>query len=122
MAGAIMHSLFSTLKLGVVFSQAILSVEAANINFDVLGNNYNFPDPSILNYEGVSYVFATNDGNGNNIPVASNPDFNDPSGWSEVTDAFPTDGVPVFGDNGWAVEGTTWAPDVQHLVRDIPPK
>ena len=110
---AIMRSIYSHLKLGIFFS--VLS-EASSIKYDVLGNSTNFPDPSIVNVKGVSYVFATNDGNGHNIPVTSNPHFNDPSGWSEIKDAFPTDGVPAFGDGGWAVEGTTWAPDVNHLV------
>ena len=89
--------------------------EASSIKYNVL-NGANFPDPNILNVGGVNYAFATNDGAGHNIPVTSNPRFNDAGGWSEITDAFPSDGVPAFGDGGWAVEGTTWAPDVNQLV------
>ena len=93
----------------------------SSIRYDVLGNNANFPDPSIVVVGGVNYAFATNDGNGHNIPVTSNKHFNRPAGWSEITDAFPADGVPAFGDGGWAVEGTTWAPDVNQLVGGKPP-
>jgi len=108
-----MASLFHSLSLTLVFS---ILTHASTIHYDVLGDSTNFPDPSILVVGDVSYAFATNDGAGHNIPVTSNPHFNDPSGWSALTDAFPTDGVPAFGGGGWAVEGTTWAPDVNHLT------
>jgi hypothetical protein len=92
----------------------VVTTCSAKLHFDVL-NGANFPDSSIITVGGVTYAFATNDGAGHNIPVTSNPKFNNPNGWSEITDAFPVDGVPAFGDDGWAVEGTTWAPDVNHL-------
>lgn len=84
-------------------------------NTDVLGGA-NFPDPTIINIGGTSYVFGTVDGNGHQVPVASNPDFNDPSGWSAISDSFPSEGVPAFGPNGWAAPNTIWAPDVVRLT------
>lgn len=82
-------------------------------SYNVL-NGANFPDPSIINLNGVSYVFGTNDGAGHNIPLTQNSNFNDASGWSAPVDAFPEDGVPAFAN--WAEGGTTWAPDVNQLV------
>lgn len=87
----------------------------SSVHNDVL-NGANFPDPSLLSVNGRTYVFGTVDGSGHNIPVTSNANFNNPADWSAITDAFPTANVPAFGDNGWAVAGTTWAPDVNHLV------
>jgi hypothetical protein len=82
---------------------------------DVL-SGANFPDPTLLDFGSTTYVFGTGDGAGHQIPLTSNPAFDDPSGWSAVTDAFPTQYVPAFGDDGWAVPGTIWAPDVVRLV------
>ncbi|KAK3697623.1 hypothetical protein LTR37_017361 [Vermiconidia calcicola] len=94
----------------------LLSLQTnADPKYNVL-DGANFPDPSIVKVHGKSYAFATNDGAGHNIPVTSNPRFRKASGWSEITDAFPTKGVPAFQEGGWAVEGTTWAPDVNHLT------
>ncbi|KAF2170694.1 glycoside hydrolase family 43 protein [Zasmidium cellare ATCC 36951] len=84
-------------------------------NTDVLGGA-NFPDPTIINVEGTSYAFGTVDGQGHQVPVVSNPDFNNPSGWSSISDSFPSEGVPAFGPNGWAAPDTVWAPDVVRLT------
>lgn len=83
--------------------------------YNVLGG-VNFPDPSIWEVDGVSYVFGTVDGNGHNVPMTSNSDFTDASGWSAITDAFPQEDVPAVGSGGWAVANTAWAPDVNQLV------
>lgn len=74
----------------------------------------NFPDPSIILYDNTYYVFGTNNGAGQNIPVTSNSDFSNAGGWTAPVDAFPSDGVPAF--SNWAVSGTTWAPDVSQLT------
>ena len=87
---------------------------------NVLGGA-NFPDPSIINVDGTSYAFSTTSA-GLGIPMVSNPDFSDASGWSAITDAFPSTDVPAFGDGGWAVPTTSWAPDVNQLVSVIPPR
>jgi hypothetical protein len=84
-------------------------------NINVL-NGANFPDPSIIDYNGVSYVFGTVDGAGHNVPLTSNANFDDASSWSAITDAFPCANVPAFGSGGWAQANTTWAPDVNQLV------
>ena len=106
-------SIISNFSLGVLFSIASLGKAAPQYN--VL-NDANFPDPSIINVGGTSYVFGTPDGAGHNTPLTTNSDFNDASGWSPITDVFPPHNVPAFGDNGWAVVGTSWAPDVNQLV------
>lgn len=85
-------------------------------SYDVLGGA-NFPDPSIINVDGLTYAFGTVDGAGHSVPYTSNPDFNNPSGWSRIRDSFPSAGVPAFGNNGWAAVDTIWAPDVNRLVR-----
>lgn len=76
----------------------------------------NFPDPAIISSGGVNYVFGTVDGAGNNIPVSHNSNFSDAAGWSEITEAFPPDSSSAFGDNGWALPYTSWAPDVVQLT------
>ncbi len=88
-----------------LFATVLLATAgSAKLHFDVL-RGANFPDPSILIYKGIAYAFATNDGDGHNLSVTSNPNFSNASGWSAITDAFPTANVPAFGNNGWAVEG-----------------
>ena len=79
-------------------------------------NGANFPDPSILDVDGVSYVFGTVDGAGRNVPLTSNADFSNAGGWSAISEAFPQDDVPAVGAGGWAAQYTTWAPDVNQLV------
>lgn len=85
-------------------------------SYDVLGNDANFPDPSIVDVDGTSYVFGTVDGAGHNVPMVSNADFTNAGGWSAITDAFPGTDVPAMGDGGWATQMSTWAPDVNQLV------
>lgn len=84
-------------------------------NVNVL-NGANFPDPSILAVDGTYYVFGTADGAGHDVPLTSNSDFNNAGGWSAVSDAFPSDGVPAMGGGGWATPGSIWAPDANQLV------
>ena len=107
-----------SINLTLPLTLLLSSLVGAAPNYDVLGGA-NFPDPSIINVDGVSYAFGTPDGAGHNIPMTSNPDFSDASGWSEIIDAFPPEGVPAFGDGGWAIAGTNWAPDVNRLVSAI---
>ena len=68
----------------------------------------NFPDPTIIQVNGVWYAFSTNS-NRRNIPVATSPDF---INWS-VTGA---DALPILG--AWTVSGGggVWAPSVTQLV------
>ena len=87
-------------------------------DYNVLDGS-NFPDPSILKVDGISYVFGTVDGAGHNIPMVSNRHYDHASGWSAITDAFPVTAVPAFGSDGWAEPLTSWAPDVQQLVSDF---
>lgn len=84
-------------------------------HFNVLGGA-NFPDPSIINVDGLAYAFGTVDGAGHSVPYTSNPNFNNPSGWSPIRDAFPSANVPAFGSNGWAAVDTIWAPDLNRLT------
>lgn len=112
----------SILSLGLLFPSLIAAkpvvkerLSKRDPNYDVLGGA-NFPDPSIIIVEGRTYAFGTNDGAGNKVPYTSNEDFSNPSGWSQVRDSFPRDGVPAFGDDGWAAD-PIWAPDVNRLVR-----
>lgn len=111
-----MSKTMTSLSFSLLSIATFFTASTAKLHFDVL-NGANFPDPSIIRSNKVWYAFATNDGAGHNIPVTSNAGkFNDASGWSAITDAFPLDNVPAFGDSGWAVAGTTWAPDVNHLT------
>lgn len=68
----------------------------------------NFPDPTIIEVNGVWFAFSTN-ANGLHIPVAKSFDF---INWS-VTGA---DALPVLG--AWTVPGGggVWAPSVTQLV------
>lgn len=102
----------SHLRLVLLF--ACLRAASCNLHYNVL-KDANFPDPSIVNVQGISHVFATTDGD-TNIPMTHNGDFNDASGWAAITDAFPVDDVPAFGSKGWAEPLTSWAPDVNHLT------
>lgn len=90
-------------------------LEKRDPNTDVLGG-LNFPDPSIIDVEGTAYALGTVDGQGHQVPMTSNPNFNDPSGWSPVVESFPSESVPAFGANGWAAPNTVWAPDVVRLT------
>lgn len=106
-------SILSKFPLALLVSY--LSICKAAPQYNVL-NGANFPDPSIVNVKGVSYVFGTPDGAGHYTPMTHNRNFNNAAGWSAITDAFPPKDVPAFGKDGWAVKGTSWAPDVNHLV------
>lgn len=91
------------------------AVYASSIfHYNVLGGA-DFPDPSIINADGISYAFCTPNGDAD-TPMTHNSDFDNASDWSDITDAFPSNGVPAFGSSGWAVVGTAWAPDVNHLT------
>lgn len=86
-------------------------------NNNVLGGQ-NFPDPSSITIDGVTYVFGTTTA-GLNIAMTSNSNFDDGSSWDQtLTDPFPTDNVPAF--SNWATSDTSWAPDVSQLVRRSP--
>ncbi|KJX92987.1 hypothetical protein TI39_contig4470g00004 [Zymoseptoria brevis] len=86
-------------------------------NLDAL-NGTNFPDPCIIEVGNTNYLFGTNDKLSPTplrVPMTSSPDFNDPSSWSERTDAVPETNVPAFGSNGWASPGSIWAPSVLQM-------
>ncbi|EGP82856.1 uncharacterized protein MYCGRDRAFT_96947 [Zymoseptoria tritici IPO323] len=90
-------------------------------NLDAL-NGSNFPDPCIIEVDNKNYLFSTNDKLSPTplrVPMTSSPDFNDPSSWSERTDAFPETNVPAFGSNGWASPGSIWAPSVLQMDNDF---
>lgn len=93
------------------------SIQKRDPNFDVL-HGANFPDPSVIVDNGRTYVFGTNDGNGHVVPFTENTNFDDPSGWSQPSDAFPPASVPAF--TSWALSNSLWAPDVNKLV-SVPP-
>lgn len=64
--------------------------------------SWNFPDPDLLEFEGVYYAYATNH-NLNNVQVATS---NDLRVWQVLTmDVLPE--LPK-----WALPGYTWAPEV----------
>ena len=89
--------------------------QTRGVEYNVL-NGSNFPDPSVITVGSTTYVFGTNDGAGHNVPVTSNRNFGNATGWSAITDAFPSTNVPAMGAGGWAAQLTTWAPDVNQLV------
>ena len=68
----------------------------------VLGDD--FPDPDVLEVDGVYYAYATN-GNNRNVRVASSTDL---VTWEEQDDALPD--LP-----GWVIPGKTWAPEVTEM-------
>jgi hypothetical protein len=102
-------------SLNLVTSTPIQRLTKREPHVDVL-SGANFPDSTLIAVDNITYVFGTDDGVGHQVPLTSNPDFEDPSGWSAISDAFPSEGVPAFGDGGWAVKGSLWAPDVVRLV------
>ncbi|KAJ9652913.1 hypothetical protein H2198_007866 [Neophaeococcomyces mojaviensis] len=70
----------------------------------------NFPDPSVIQVDGVWFAFATS-GNGRNIQIAASSDFVNHK-WKLLKD------LDVLPDPGpWAVnDGNIWAPDLVELV------
>ncbi|KAK0467986.1 Arabinanase/levansucrase/invertase [Desarmillaria tabescens] len=84
---------------------ALLTVPAAaSITGPVIQSN--FPDPSVIQVDGMWYAFSTNSG-GLNIPVATSSDFNT---WTVTgKDALPTVGT-------WSNGRDVWAPDVIQLA------
>ena len=63
-----------------------------------------FPDPDVLEVDGVYYAYATN-GNNRNVRVASSTDLRT---WEEHEDAMPD--LPP-----WIIPGKTWAPEVTEI-------
>lgn len=114
-------SVLCQLPLGLLLT-CILGAEARPKHLQKRDPNYNvlsganFPDPSIIDVSGISYVFGTVDGAGHNVPLVCNSDFSNAGGWSAIIDAFPGTDVPAMGDGGWATQMSTWAPDVNQLV------
>ncbi|KAJ2900981.1 glycoside hydrolase family 43 protein [Zalerion maritima] len=74
-----------------------------DINYAASGINH-FPDPSILQVDGVWYAYATTYG-GNNVQIATSTDY---ATWTHLD----SDGLPAVG--AWADQGApaVWAPDV----------
>lgn len=70
-----------------------------------------FPDPSVIEVDGVWFAFATSGGN-RNIQVAASSDFIG-SRWVLLS------GLDVLPNAGpWAINNNIWAPDVMQLVCD----
>lgn len=63
-----------------------------------------FPDPDVLEVDGVYYAYATN-GNNQNVRVARSTDLRE---WEALADALPT--LP-----SWVIPGKTWAPEVTEV-------
>ncbi|WP_447925325.1 glycoside hydrolase family 43 protein [Georgenia muralis] len=63
-----------------------------------------FPDPDVLEVDGVYYAYATN-GNSRNVRVARSGDLVE---WEELGDALPE--LP-----SWVIPGKTWAPEVTEV-------
>ncbi|MBO1751506.1 family 43 glycosylhydrolase [Actinotalea sp. BY-33] len=63
-----------------------------------------FPDPDMLEVDGVYYAYATN-GNNQNVRLASSTDL---VTWEPLPDALPE--LP-----SWVIPGKTWAPEVTEL-------
>ncbi|MCL3861044.1 glycoside hydrolase family 43 protein [Actinotalea sp. K2] len=63
-----------------------------------------FPDPDVLEVDGVYYAYATN-GNNRNVRVARSTDLVE---WEALPDALPD--LP-----SWVIPGKTWAPEVTEL-------
>jgi beta-xylosidase len=61
----------------------------------------NFPDPGLLEDDGIWYAYGTN-GNGVNVPMLTSTDL---VTWEAAGDALPAVGR-------WATAGNTWAPEV----------
>jgi len=81
------------------------AIEKRSVSDAVITDN--FPDPALIEVDGVWYAFATN-GLGKKIPTASSSDFNS---WSILdSDALPTVGA-------WSNGANVWAPDVIRRVR-----
>ncbi|EME40383.1 glycoside hydrolase family 43 protein [Dothistroma septosporum NZE10] len=78
-------------------------------SYDVL-HGADFPDPSIINVDGISSAFGTGSGQ-LQVQYTSNPDFNNASGWAAPSESFPVGNQP-----SWAKPLTVWAPDVERLA------
>lgn len=63
-----------------------------------------FPDPDVLEVDGVYYAYATN-GNNKNVRVARSSDLVE---WETLPDALPQ--LPT-----WVIPGKTWAPEVTEV-------
>jgi len=101
--------LSKSLLLAGLLSLAPVSLSAAIGKRSVSGAVFaeNFPDPALIEVDGVWYAFATN-GLGKVVPMASSSDFNS---WSILgSDALPTVGA-------WSNGANVWAPDVIRRVR-----
>jgi len=66
-----------------------------------------FPDPDVIQVDGLYYAYATNDAM-SNVQVATSRDLRS---WTALPDAMPT--LPA-----WVEAGDTWAPDVVQLGPD----
>ncbi len=64
-----------------------------------------FPDPDVLEVDGVYYAYAT-EGNLRNVRVARSPDLVE---WETLPDALPQ--LP-----SWVIRGKTWAPEVTEIA------
>jgi hypothetical protein len=72
----------------------------------------NFPDPTIIHLDGISYAFATNNrGIGGSMIHVQMATSTDNETWSYLQGQ---DALPVVG--AWATGGRVWAPDVVQVV------
>lgn len=87
---------------------------ASAVNKDVL-NGQDFPDPGLLQVNGVNYAYSTASGPGSIPKTSNNCDFNNPSCWAAPGESFPQNS-PAQSGGGWAKPYTSWAPDVAQLI------
>jgi beta-xylosidase len=88
----------------IAASAAHQALVVADLTRPVL--NQDFPDPAILEVEGVFYAFATNSG-GKNVQVARSTDM---VAWEVVADA-----MPALGSWVQPMRGQVWAPETIRL-------
>lgn len=96
----------------ILLPLALAAVSSA-VNLDVL-NGQDFPDPGLLQVNGISYAYSTVSGPGS-IPKTSNNAFNNPNTWAAAAESFPQNS-PAQSPGGWAKPYTSWAPDVVQLT------
>lgn len=126
-----MHTMPSLLLSSLLFSAPLLAFPLQDVLSSTLversitgpqmttGAGANFPDPSIVQYNGAWYSFATRTIGANpktNVPLAKSPDFKT---WQIVNNTFgnPFDALPVL--PAWiptdVPDTKVWAPDVSQL-------
>src|SRR5450432_2235707 len=100
-----MRHLATLLSVAAFLGGSVPSMTSAAPSNPVIDSN--FPDPAVLNDNGVYYAYATNHHGGDHMQVHMSTDL---AQWTSLPDA-----LPVLPD--WARVGKTWAPDVAMVER-----